>query len=1198
MTCPACGTANPGGSKFCGECGTRLALTCAACGSGLQPGQKFCGECGAPTAVAPAQAPAAAAAPTSPPGIAAAPADPARDGSTAAAPIAERRLVSVLFADLVGHTTYSEGRDAEEVRELLSRYFDIAREAIGRHGGTIEKFIGDAVMAVWGTPTAREDDAERAVRAALELLSAIRELGPGISARAGVLTGEAAVTLGATDQGMVAGDLPNTAARLQAAAVPNSVLVGEATFRATSAAIAYEESGEVQLKGKDAPIATWRALRVVAERRGRGRAEMLEAPFTGRDEELRLLKELFHATAREKRARLVSVTGPAGIGKSRLAWEFEKYLDGVVDLVWWNHGRSPAYGEGITFWALGEMIRGRCGLAETADEGETRAKVREMLARHLPDASDREWVEPAILQLLGAGTSAVSADQLFARWRLLFERLAASGTVVLVFEDLHWADAGTLDFIDHLLDWSKSIPLLVVTLARPELLDARPDWGAGRRSFVALPLDPLPEAEMRALLAGLVPGLPDDAVRQIIVRAEGIPLYAVETIRMLVAEKRLEARGSVYVPVGDISTLAVPETLTALIAARLDALDPGDRSIVLDAAVLGQRFTLQGLAAVSGQDEATLEPRLRGLVRRELLSLEADPRSPERGQYGFVQALIREVAYHTLAKRDRKDRHLAAARFFESLGSDELAGALAGHYLSAHANAAEGAEADALATQARIALRGAADRAAALGSYEQAGNLLRQALTVAAQPADRAELEERLGAALHANARYAEAAAAYRAALETQVAAGDRASAARVTTSLGEVLITGKLMDDAMAVLEAGVVSYADVPDVAVMLAMKGQLARCYLLSDMDAKAVVLADEVLAEAERGGHMAILADVLVTKGTALGAAGRNIEGAALLVLGGRIADEHGFLTTRFRALNNHLVVIGESEPRRAYESTLEGLALARRMGSDAWARGFAGNLGYMAYRTGEWDHAEEVLRSVLDEHPDPGDGALMVNNLISIVSSRGGRTDALVLTLQEMCRQLPPQQARSLLPDSRAYVAQAAGRFAEAAELWLEAAGDGIATGATSLLSAAMSRIWANDPGGARHALARFEALRLREPALTAQRDGVEGALVVLDGSTEEGLATMRGGHRQLESMGLPDDAARVALTAAMAAGPAHPLVVDMVRQARGFWDGVRAAAMLRLLDEATGGDPGDAAVAAAGPAGEPRVKADAEEATA
>ncbi len=488
MTCTNCGTENKPGRRFCVECGSSLAAACPNCSSPVEAGEKFCGTCGTalgdprePTQVAPAATPV---------------------------PVAERRLVSVLFADLVGFTPFAEERDAEDVRDTLTRYFDLASEVMTRYGGTVEKFIGDAVMAVWGTPIAHEDDAERAVRAALELVDAVPTLGPTIQARAGVLTGEAAVTLGATNQGMVAGDLVNTAARLQSAAAPGTVFVGEATQRAAGRAIVFEEVGEHALKGKTSPVPVWRAMRVVSERGGRNRSEALEAPFVGRGEELRLLKDLFHATGREKRTRLVSMIGPAGIGKSRLAWEFLKYLDGLVDNIWWHNGRSPAYGEGITFWALGEMVRARCGLAEADDEATTRAKVAEILARHVPDLDERGWIERALLALLGIGSDAGS-EQLFAAWRTFFERLSYSGTVVLAFEDLHWADSGTLDFVDHLLEWSKGLPILLVTLARPELIEKRPDWGAGKRNFASVHLEPLPEGAMRELLGGLVPGLPE-----------------------------------------------------------------------------------------------------------------------------------------------------------------------------------------------------------------------------------------------------------------------------------------------------------------------------------------------------------------------------------------------------------------------------------------------------------------------------------------------------------------------------------------------------------------------------------------------------------------------------------------------------------------------------------------------------------------
>src|SRR5829696_654431 len=325
LTCTTCGTENAPGAKFCIECGSPMAVGCPTCGTVNPAGAKFCSECATPLRTG-AAAPAVTAAPATP-------------GNGPDGPVAERRLVSVLFADLVGFTPFAATKDAEDVRDVLSRYFDVATEVIGRYGGTIEKFIGDAVMAVWGAPIAREDDAERAVRAALDLVDAVPSLGPGIQARAGVLTGEAAVTLGKTNEGMVAGDMVNTASRLQSVAEPGTVLVGEATQRAASEAIVFESVADHALKGKQSPVAAWRAIRVVAQRGGRGRTDTLEAPFVGRDEEMRLLKELFHATTRESRPRLVSVIGPGGIGKSRLAWEFLKYIDGLSDTVWWHDGR-------------------------------------------------------------------------------------------------------------------------------------------------------------------------------------------------------------------------------------------------------------------------------------------------------------------------------------------------------------------------------------------------------------------------------------------------------------------------------------------------------------------------------------------------------------------------------------------------------------------------------------------------------------------------------------------------------------------------------------------------------------------------------------------------------------------------------------------------------------------------------------------
>ncbi|HYL40365.1 MAG TPA: adenylate/guanylate cyclase domain-containing protein, partial [Candidatus Binatus sp.] len=745
MTCRQCGTTNAPGRRFCLECGSSLELDCPACGTANEPTAKFCGNCGSPLLGAAMDAGDGSAATRAVPS-----AESPAGRASSRAPVAERRMVSVLFADLVGFTTLSAERDPEAVRELLSRYFERCREIVGRYGGTIEKFIGDAVMAVWGTPVTREDDAERAVRAALELVDAVPALGAESSiplqVRAGVLSGEAAVTIGATDQGMVAGDLVNTASRLQSVATPGTVLVGEATRIAAESAIAFEPAGDQVLKGKPAPVPAWRALRVVAERGGAGRSDRIEPPFVGRADELRFLKEQYHATGRERRSRLISLVGQAGIGKSRLAWELEKYVDGVVETVWWHRGRTPSYGEGVTFWALGEMIRRRAGLVEGADEVATRRAIGAMLDEHVASAEERGWIAPRLLALLGVGeTPSGGRDELFAAWRTFFERLAAERTVALVFEDLQWADDGLLDFLEHLLDWARSHPIFVLTLARPELLDRRPGWGSDRRGAVSMRLEPLSDAAMRELLAGVAASLPSNAVDQIVERADGIPLYAVETVRMLAAKGILVERDGSLVVARDLGDLEVPPTLRALVGARLDALSPEDRTLLEDAAVLGQSFTLPALSALTGEVEAALVPRLAALVRREILTIEIDPRAPTRGQHAFVQTLLREVAYGTLARRDRRARHLTAARYFEGLGDDELAGVLAAHYLAAYHAAPDGPEGESVAAQARIALLAASERAEGLGAMAQAAAMARSALEVTPDRAGRAAVLERIG---------------------------------------------------------------------------------------------------------------------------------------------------------------------------------------------------------------------------------------------------------------------------------------------------------------------------------------------------------------------------------------------------------------------------------------------------------------------
>jgi class 3 adenylate cyclase/tetratricopeptide (TPR) repeat protein len=1165
VICSNCGAENEAGRKFCGECGSKLAVTCPACGSPNSPTAKFCGECATPLAASSAAPGAATASPDQPPPTAA----------PTAGPIAERRLVSVLFADLVDFTTLAEGRDAEDTRQLLSGYFDLARDVIGRYGGTVEKFIGDAVMAVWGAPVAREDDAERAVRASLDLVDAVRSLGPDMKARAGVLTGEAAVTIGATNQGMVAGDLVNTASRLQSVAPPGSVLVGEATQRASSRAIAFEEAGEQVLKGKTAPVPAWRALRVVAQVGGRNRSETLEAPFVGRDTELRLLKDLFHTTSREQRARLVSVIGPAGIGKSRLAWEFLKYIDGLVELVWWHDGRSPAYGEGITFWALGEMVRGRCGLLETDDEPTTRTKVGEILASHVPDEDERRWIEQALLVLLGIESASSGSEQLFAAWRTFFERLAATAPVVMVFEDFHFADAGLLDFVDYLLEWSRNVPIYVLTLARPELLERRADWGAGKRSFTSLHLEPLPSDAMRELLEGLVPGLPATAVKTIVERADGIPLYAVETVRMLLAEGKLKLEGERYVPAGDLTRLAVPETLTALIASRLDGLAPEDRGVVSDAAVLGQSFTVAGLSAVSGLADAELEPRLRSLVRRELLALEADPRSPERGQYSFIQALIREVAYNTLARADRKTRHLAAARFFESLESDEIAGALAGHYLAAHDNAPEGAEADALGAQARVALRAAAERALSLGSPRQAVGFLDQARTVTREQSDVAELLERAGRAADLAGLTAVAEERYRAAVELRRAVGDPDAIAGAVALLGQQLINALRRDAAVSLVEAGVdelIAPDRPPDGPGGVALLAQLCRAYFMHDEYDRAIPVADRTLDAAERLDLVEIVSDVLITRGSALCNIGRSYEGLGAIKAGIGLADERGLVPIALRGRLNLGVL--SPDPKSSFEATEAALEIARRLGLGGYIRTLVGNLAGPALDLGQWERGIREIADAREESPDELSANYAAWSLMTYQAYRGEVDEPEVERLISWAESFDDSGARGAVHGLRAEVDFGSGRYAHACDEWLKYAATDPLNAPHAYFYGGIAALLVGDRDRASTALDGLKALPGHTRFRDADRRMLEAGLVALDGRPADAVRDARAVLDEYERMGLVWRRAQGTLMLAATVGSGEPGVRELAKSARETFVDLKAEPFLERLDTLLTGSSG------------------------
>jgi tetratricopeptide (TPR) repeat protein len=833
------------------------------------------------------------------------------------------------------------------------------------YGGTVEKFICDAVMAVWGTPVATEDDAERAVRAGLDLVAAVSALGdevaaPGLRARAGVLTGEAAVTVGAQGEGMVAGDLVNTASRIQAIAEPGSVFVGDSTRRATEQTVAYEPGGEHELKGKEGTETLWRAQRIVSARRGELRSDGLEAPFVGRDRELRQVKELFHACAEEGKAHLVSITGIAGIGKSRLAWEFYKYFDGIVETVWWHRGRCLAYGEGVTYWALADMVRMRCQIAEDDQPAVVREKLGAALSEHVLDDDERSFVEPALAQLLGAGEGeGGDRQELFAAWRLFFERLAASNPTVLVFEDLQWADESMLDFIEYLLEWSRGHRLYVVTLARPELLEKRATWGAGQRSFTSIYLEPLSEAVMDELLAGLVPGLPESLKEQILARAEGVPLYAVETVRMLLDRGLLALEGSAYQVVGEVESLEVPETLHALIAARLDGLSEGERRLLENGAVLGKTFSPRALAALSGLEEGDLQPLLASLVRKEVLSLQADPRSPEHGQYGFLQDLVRRVAYETLSRHDRKSRHLAAAdQLGASPGEDEGAELIAAHLLAAYEAVPGADDADALKARAADALIRAGERAAGLAAAAEAQRYFEQAAELVDDEPSRADLAERAGQMAWRANKPVEARVLLDRAQAAYEQLGDAVSAALVATRLAEVDFIEGHPPQAVARLEPALAALEQAGAPADIAVASAQLGRFLYFSGEPDRVLPHLERALSLAEELDLPETLAEALNSKSGLLFSYGHRPRESRVLIEGAlALALENELHPAALRAYNNLISGLWvQGQWRAAIANHARGLELARRVGDRQWESTFTAGPTGMLMMLGLWDEA--------------------------------------------------------------------------------------------------------------------------------------------------------------------------------------------------------------------------------------------------
>ena len=670
--------------------------TCTRCGQGNPEDAKFCNACGAVLA------------------------EPGRTGE-------ERRIVSVLFVDLVGFTSRAEKLDPEDVRDILTPYYDRVRAELERFGGAVEKFVGDAVMGVFGAPTAYGDDPERAVRAALAVRDWAEE--DGLQIRIAVNTGEAIVALEARPghgEAMIAGDVVNTAARLQSAAPIGAVLVGEETYTSTRNSIEYRPSQPVKAKGKEAPVRAWLALRATA---ATGERPIAPVPMIGRERELAVLTGIWDRVADEGRAHFATVFGPAGIGKSRIALELAQLVASQGGRV--IRGRSTPYGASSPYSAFGQQVKQVARIFDNDEPAEAQAKLAAGVAELAGPAAAEEHA-PHLAMLLGLGSEGDVADRetLFFSARVLVESLALDVPTMLLYEDIHWADASLLDLLEAFAARVREVPVLFVALARPELLTDRPGWGGGLPAYTALPMDPLTDDSSAELARQLLAesNLPEERAAAVAATAEGNPLF-IEELAASIAEKSTTDAGR------------LPTSIRTIVAARLDSLPADERSVLVDASVVGRVFWRGALSEISPRED--LSALLGSLEARDLIRREAVSRIKGDQQFGFKHGLIHDVAYLRLPRAARRERHAAVAAYLDATtgGVGQSNEALAHHWREAgeHERAVD-------------CLVVAADQAGRGWAKEHAVALYRAALELV--PADheerRRDIRRRLAVALQA----------------------------------------------------------------------------------------------------------------------------------------------------------------------------------------------------------------------------------------------------------------------------------------------------------------------------------------------------------------------------------------------------------------------------------------------------------------
>jgi class 3 adenylate cyclase len=875
----------------------------------------------------------------------------------------ERKVVTILFADLVGFTSRAERLDPEDVRALLSPYYARLRKELERFGGTVEKFIGDAVMAVFGAPIAHEDDPERAVRAALAIRDWVSEEEAGLQLRIAVNTGEALVSLSARPsegEGMVSGDVVNVAARLQAAAPVNGILVGEVTHRATSQVIEYRDAAAVIAKGKADPLSVWEAL----EARARFGVDLghTAGPLIGRGQEVDLVTNALSRARSESSTQLLTIVGVPGIGKSRLVMElFRAVEEDPTGFVQWRQGRSLPYGDGVTFWALSEMVKAQAGMLESDSADETRRKLGAAVRGVVSDATEAQWIEAHLRPLLGLGATEGGGDrqsEAFTAWRRFFEAIAEQNPLVLVFEDMQWAGDSLLDFVEHVIDWSSGVPLLVICTARPELLERRRGWGGGKRNAATLSLSPLSDDDTARLIGSLSrrPVMPAETQQELIARSGGNPLYAEQFVRMQ-AER------------GDAAEVALPDTVQGIIGARLDGLSPAEKDLIQNAAVMGKLFWLGGVSSIATVERAAAEQHLHALERKEFVQRARRSTVTGEMEYSFQHILVRDVAYGQIPRGRRAEKHRLAAAWLEALGrSEDHAEMLAHHYRSAAdlMRAAGQALDESFAARVLASLADAGDRAYALNAWVTAAGFYASALELARSGSHgRPELLFKLSRARY----YADQLdpAMLTQARDDLLAHGDLSAAAEATALLAEYSWEAGDSDKTLEYMRVAREMVAGLEASSVKTYVTATMSRFLMLASQAEEAIRVGREALAMAEQLGDNAMRASALNNVGVALVDIG-DPAGLESLAQSVQVARTAGVIQEQLRALGNSAATTWElGDLRRARDLWQESLDVATRYGHARFARWFRGQRAHFLYQLGEWDagaqSAEEFIAEV-------------------------------------------------------------------------------------------------------------------------------------------------------------------------------------------------------------------------------------------